>query len=92
MRKYSFNEKKNLLIPVNANMRPPLDANGRQIGGDELIKQFGKIITKFEEKNNRPVPIEDQTFIAWVKQACKMLDEGKTSDEIFNKTLVKTGV
>lgn len=92
MQKFTFTEKKDLLIPNNNTFSPPLDANGQPLSGDELIKTFAKIVDKFETDNNRPVPIQDQRFISWLKQAAKLLNEGKSSEEIFKRTIATSRI
>lgn len=87
MQKFTFSEKKTLLIPNSATFRPMKDKDGKPIMGDALIRRFGKIIEQFEKKG-RPVPIPEQEFVGWIKQANKLLDEGKTSEEIFAMTIV----
>ena len=87
MQKFTFSEKKTLLIPNSASFRPMKEKDGTPIVGDNLIRRFGQIITEFENKG-RPVPIPEQSFIGWIKQANRMLDEGKSSEEIFAATVV----
>lgn len=89
MQKFTFNKKQDLLIPETNMFTPLKNSKGETLSGDETIKRFAKIIDKFERTYNRPVPIAQQNFIAWVKQAKRMLDEGKTSEEIFAQTLVQ---
>ena len=88
MQKFTFSEKKTLLIPNTNTFRPPLDKNGRPIPPDDLLRTFGKIVTAYEKKTGKPVPIPDQKFVGWIKQFCNQLDSGKTSEEIFKSSLV----
>ena len=87
MQQFTLTEKKTVLMPNSASFRPLKEADGTPITGDNLIRRFGHIIREFESKG-RPVPIPEQSFIGWIKQANKMLDEGKTSEEIFASTIV----
>lgn len=87
MQKFSFSQKKDVLIPQSDVFRPPLDKDGKPLNGDALLRTMANIATTFEEKNKKPVPIPDQKFVAWLKQAKKLMDEGMTSAEIFSRTL-----
>lgn len=89
MQSFSFNRKENILIPEVNNFRPFTDKNGHEVSGDNLLKSMAKIVEKWETKNKIPVPIADQKFVAWIKQAKIMLDSGMSSDEIFKRTLVR---
>lgn len=88
MQSFTFNKRQDVLIPEINNFKPFMDKDGNVITGDRLIRAMAKTIDKWESKNKMPVPIPDQKFIAWVRQASKMLDEGKSSEEIFKQTLV----
>ena len=88
MQKYSFTEKKDLLIPNTLMSRPFYDKDGKELSGDELIKVMARIADKWQNDTRRPVPIPEQQFVGWVRQASKLLDEGMSSDEIFRKTLI----
>ena len=92
MMKYSFEEKKDLLIPVNSNFKPPLDSKGNPLSGDDLLKKMANIAIVFQQKKGRPVPINDQKFVAWLKQAKNLMDSGKTSEEVFRSTLVQSTI
>ena len=89
MRKFSFEEHKELLIPTGKNFVPFKDKNGKELDGDKLLLTMNNIIQTWETKYKRPVPIQNQKFIAWVKQAAAMLKQGKSSQEIFSQTLVQ---
>lgn len=88
MRKFSFSEKKNMLIPNSPLLRPFYDKNGKELSGDEMIHIMANICNKWTKKTKVPVPIPEQKFIAWVKQASKMLNEGIKSEEIFKQTII----
>lgn len=66
-----------------------LDKDGNKIVGDELIHKMAKIATEFEKKG-KAVPISSQRWVAWIKQFSKKLNEGKSSNEIFESTVSDT--
>lgn len=88
MNKFTFNDRKEVIVPDSNNYVPFKDKDGKELKGDDLVKRMASIAENFESTNKRPVPIAEQNFIAWLKQAKKMLDEGKTSEDIFAQTLV----
>lgn len=88
MNKFTFNKKESLLIPNSGMYKPFKDKNGNELSGDNLIKSLVNVIKAYE-KANKPIPIPDQKFVAWLKQFGKMLNEGVSSEEIMNRTLVK---
>lgn len=89
MQKFTFNRKKDIMIPETNNFSALKDKDGKVLDGDEVIKRFANIAVKYETTYNRPVPIANQKFIAWLKQAKRMLDNGETSEMIFQKTLIQ---
>lgn len=89
MHKFSFKEKKDLIFLEGASFRPPLDKNGNVMSGDDFLRALGTIAETWEKKNKMPVPISEQKFVAWTKQAKKMLADGISSDEIFSRTIVQ---
>lgn len=91
MTEFTFKERKNILIPQADVFRPPCDKDGRQLSGDELIRRMSSVAENFEKKTKRPVPVEPK-FVAWLHQAKDMLGKGISSEEIFAKTIVMTGV
>lgn len=88
MQKCSFTERKNVLIPNSPLSRPFYDADGNELSGDQLIKTMANMAITWEQKYKKPVPIPEQQFIAWLKQASNLLDKGMSSEEIFEKTLI----
>lgn len=88
MQSFTFNKRQDVLIPEINNFKPFTDKDGNPVTGDRLIKVFAKTIDKWEKQNKMPVPIPDQKFISWVRQSAKMIDEGKSSEEIFKQTIV----
>ena len=88
MESFTFNKRQDVLIPEINNFKPFMDKDGNAITGARLIKIMAKTVDKWEKKNNMPVPIPYQKFIAWVKQAAKELENGKSSEEIFKRTIV----
>lgn len=77
----------NTLIPTNTAPRAFKDKHGNDLSGDDLLRAFGKVIAKHDKKGI-PVRIPDQKFVSWLRQANEMLSAGKTSDEIFQNTIV----
>lgn len=88
MQKYSFTEKKGVLIPNSPMSRPFYDKDGKELSGDELIKVMANMADTWEKERGCPVPIPEQQWIAWVKQASNLLDQGMNSEEIFKKTII----
>lgn len=88
MQSFSFNKRQDVLIPEINNFKPFMDKDGNAITGDRLIKIMAKTVDKWETKNKMPVPIPDQKFIGWIKQAAKKLEEGMSSEDIFKQTIV----
>lgn len=89
MEKFSFSERKDILIPNQNKMTTLKDENGNPIVGDNLLLKFANIAIEYERKNNAPVPIPDQTFVNWLKDGKKYIEEGGSSEDYFRKTLVK---
>lgn len=83
-----FSIKKDTLIPETFSNVMFKDKNGNELSGDDFIRMSAKHIKKFEDKGI-PVPVQNQKFVSWLKQADEMLSQGLSSDEIFEKTLIK---
>lgn len=79
--------RNNVLIPTNTSPKCFKDKQGNDLSGDDLIRAFCKVIEK-HDKAGKPVRIPDQKFISWLRQAGEMLSQGKTSEEIFQATIV----
>ena len=89
MQKFSFNKREDLLIPATSFFRPIKDGNDKPLSGENLLKAMEKIADKYETENERPVPIPDQKFLAWIRQYNKMASEGMASEKIFQRTISK---
>lgn len=87
MQKFSFSEKRNVLIPNQKVYKEFYDKDGKPLSGDGLIHAMAAMADKWEKQTHTPVPIPEQEFVAWIKQASKLLKEGKTSEEIFKQTI-----
>lgn len=90
MQKFSFKRNQEYILEDGAGFKQFKDENGNPIVGDEMLKKMAQIALTFEKKNGRPVPIQQQQFIAWLKQAKNLMDKGVSSDEIFRKTIIPT--
>lgn len=88
MQKFSFKTQKDLLIPQTRTIIAFKDADGNQLSGDELLKRMGNMCEKWESEVGMPVPIPNQRWIAWLKQAKRELDGGMSSDEYFKKSII----
>lgn len=89
MQKFSFNKRTDVLMPETASFRYIKDKNGNNVVDDKLILLMANICDKWEEKNKMPVPIPEQNFIAWLRQARDMIKEGKSSEEVMRRTLIQ---
>ena len=88
MERFTFDRSHTLLTPNSAVFAPPTDSKGRELTPEQLISRMGKICEKWETTQKRPVPIADQKFVNWLKDAKKTIDDGKSIDEYFKETLV----
>lgn len=88
MQKFSFREQKDMLFPETLNMVFPKDKNGNNLTGEEFIKKMANIVNKWEEKYNMPVPIQEQKFVAWLKQTKNFMDNGMSFEDVLKKTVV----
>lgn len=88
MQKFTFTERKDLLIPNTPMSRPLCDKDGRELSGDDLIRVMADMAEQWQKDTGCPVPIPEQQFVAWVRQASNMLDQGMSSEEIFKKTII----
>ncbi len=80
----SGKKKKEIVSPITpVNI---LREDGTPVIGDDMIRMFDDFIGEVE-KSGKPVPMAEQNFIRWVKQARKLLDDGKSSEEIFKATI-----
>lgn len=92
MNKFTFKEQKDLLLPQTGTQVAFKDKDGKPLSGEELLRRMAVAAEKWEQTEHKPVPIPEQKFIAWLKQGKKCLDEGMSSEEYFEKTLIKGGV
>lgn len=92
LQKFSFKKNNEYILEDGAGFRQPKDEKGNPIVGDDLLRKMADIAVTFEKKNNRPVPIAQQNFIAWLKQAKNQMDKGVSSDEIFRRTIVRSKI
>ena len=90
MQKFSFKENKDVLIPESNNFQNFKDKNGNPIVNDALICKFADIAESYETKNRQPVPIEQQSFILWLKEAAGFIRKGGSSEEFFKRTIVRS--
>ena len=90
MEKFSFKQDRDLLIPNTKNMVFPKDENGREMSGDDFIRKMATIAKSWETKYQRPVPIPDTKFVAWLKQAKSMMDSGESYEDVLRRTVVFT--
>lgn len=88
--KFSSLKKQEFIITDSKAFCPARDANGNVLSGDELIKKMADAAVRWEKTFNRPVPVPDQSFVAWLKQYKTMRDKGENPDDIIQKTVVQT--
>lgn len=88
MQKFSFKQEKDLLIPETKNMVYPKDSKGNVLSGEEFVKKMAIIAKTWEDKFKRPVPIQDQKFVAWLLQTKNSMDNGKSFETILKETVV----
>lgn len=92
MKKFTFKQEKDMLIPQTGTQVVFKDKDGKELSGEELLKRMAISASKWEKETGTPVPIPEQKFIEWLKQGKKALDDGMSSEEYFQKTIIKGGV
>lgn len=88
MKTFTFKEKKDILIPEGNMFRPITDKDGKELTGEQIVCKYAALAEKFTKTTGKPVPIQQQGFIAWLKQSAAAIKGGATLETILASTVV----